>query len=123
MNNYETVCIVRPEATEEAVKAIIQKAEASIGAGGGKVNRVEEWGRRKLAYHIRKKSEGYYFICDYSSPAEASRELERTLRLNEDVLRYQTVKVEERKPVETKGPETPPETPKEEPKGGEAANG
>lgn len=94
---YETVWIVRPDAGEDLVKGIIQKASTAVQAGGGKVNRVDEWGRRRLAYPIRKKHEGFYVIMDYVSPAEASKELERSLKYNEDVLRYQTVRVTENK--------------------------
>lgn len=120
MNNYETVCIVRPDLGDEAVKAIIQKAATTIESGAGKVVKLEEWGRRKLSYPIQKKNEGYYFIYSYSSSAETSKELERTLRYNEDVLRYQTIRIAEQKPVEANVAEA---AAKEEPKGGETANG
>ncbi len=119
MNNYETVCIVKPDLGDEAVKGIIQKAATTIESGAGKVNKLEEWGRRKLSYPILKKNEGYYFIYNYSSSAETSKELERTLRFNEDVLRYQTIRIVEQKPVEDKGPVAAIE----ETKGGETANG
>lgn len=89
--HYETVWIVRSDAGEDTVKGIIQKASAAVQAGGGKVNRVDEWGRRRLAYSINKKHEGFYVVMDYMSGAEASKELERSLKFNEDVLRYQTV--------------------------------
>ncbi len=118
MNNYETVCIVRPDLGDEAVKAIVQKAAATVESGAGKVTKLEEWGRRKLAHPIQKKSEGNYFIVEYSSSAEASKELERTLRFNEDVLRYQTIRIIEKKPAEAEAPAAA----KEE-KGGETSNG
>lgn len=93
--NYETVCIVKTDAGEDSAKQIIQKSTSSIEAGKGNVVRVDEWGRRRLAYPIEKKNEGYYFVLNYTSGPEVTKELERILNLNEDVLRFQTVKVKE----------------------------
>jgi small subunit ribosomal protein S6 len=90
---YETVCIVRPDAGDDLIKAVIKKATATIEGGGGRLLKLDEWGRRRLAYTIRKRHEGYYFVMDYESSPEASKEIERQMRLNEDVLRYQTVRV------------------------------
>lgn len=95
MNNYETVCVVRPDVSDDVVKAIIQKATATLESGKGTIARVDEWGRRRLAYPIQKKNEGFYFVLTFTSNAEVSKEINRQLRLNEDVLRYQTVRLEE----------------------------
>lgn len=92
--HYETVCIVRTDIGEEAIKAVIQKARAVVEGLGGRVDRVDEWGRRKLAYPIQKKHEGFYFVINYFSKPEASKELERLLKNNEDVMRYQSVRLE-----------------------------
>jgi small subunit ribosomal protein S6 len=92
--NYETVCIVRPDAGAEIVKAVIQKASSAVEGLKGRVTKVEEWGRRRLAYPIRKKNEGYYFLVNYTSGPDASKELERVLKVNEDVIRYQTIRLE-----------------------------
>lgn len=93
--HYETVCIVRPDVGDEVIKGVIQKATAVLEAGHARVNKVEEWGRRKLAYSIGKKHEGFYFLLDYNSAPEVSKEVERILKFNEDVMRYQTVKLTE----------------------------
>lgn len=93
MNRYETVCIVRPDVAEDVIKGIIQKATSSLEGTGATVTKVEEWGRRRLAYPIQKKSDGYYFVLDYMSSPAASKEIERVLGLNEDVLRQQTVRI------------------------------
>jgi len=93
MNRYETVCIVRPDVAEDVIKGIIQKATTSLEGSGATVTKVDEWGRRRLAYPIQKKSEGYYFVLDYMSAPAASKEIERVLQLNEDVLRQQTVRI------------------------------
>lgn len=96
-NKYETVCIVKPDVGDETVKGIIQRATATIEAGGGKLGKLDEWGRRKLAYAIEKKAEGYYFVLEYESAPEVSKEIGRILGLNEDVLRHQTIKIEIKK--------------------------
>lgn len=94
-NRYETVCIVKPDVGDEVVKAIIQKATATLETGGGKLGKLEEWGRRRLAYTIQKKHEGYYFLIEYSSSPDTSKEVGRQLKINEDVLRFQTIRLEE----------------------------
>jgi small subunit ribosomal protein S6 len=108
---YETICIIKPDLGDETIKGIIAKASDSLKGGGGQVNKVDEWGRRRLAYPIQKKNEGYYVLFDYLSSGDASKELERILKLNEDVVRYQTVRFEgnEPAPEESTGPEEAPE--------------
>lgn len=91
---YETVCIINPDIGETAIKALVGKISSVIEANKGKNIELTEWGRRKLAYSIEKKKEGYYAIFKYKSPSDAGAELERTLRYTEDVLRYQTVVLE-----------------------------
>ena len=95
MNRYETVCIIRPDVGDDVIKGIIARSSELAASEGGAVLKLDEWGRRRLAYPILKKNEGYYFVLTYSSLPETSKEIERTLRLNEDVLRYQTVKLDE----------------------------
>ncbi len=97
--HYETVYIVKPDIGEDAIKGIVGKAAKTVEDGKGTDVEVREWGRRKLAYPIQKLNEGYYFHMIYTAPPPASKELERTLRLNEDVIRYQTVRLNERPPV------------------------
>ena len=91
-NNYEVVFIVRPDAADDAIKGIIQKVKEAVEGLSGRVNRGDEWGKRKMGFEIKKYSEGYYIFADISSIPAASKEVERILRLNEDVIRYQTVK-------------------------------
>lgn len=95
MNRYETVCIIRPDVGDDVVKGVIARSSELVTSEGGAVLKLDEWGRRRLAYPILKKNEGYYFVLTYSSLPATSKEIERTLRLNEDVLRYQTVKLDE----------------------------
>lgn len=97
MRKYETVCIVKPDAGEEIIKGVIQKATGALEAGGGRLEKLDEWGRRRLAYPIQKKSEGYYFVLYYETEPLVSKEIERVMKLNENVLRYQTIMRIERK--------------------------
>ncbi len=106
-NRYETVCILKPDAGDEAVKGFIQKATASLQLGGGSLVKLDEWGRRRLAYTIQKKNEGYYFVMEYTSSPDASKEIERLMRLNEDVLRHQTIRLEDKPKAEEKKAEEP----------------
>jgi len=94
---YETVCIVRPDAGDEIVKGVIQKAKSAIEAGAGILDKLDEWGRRRLAYQIAKKHEGHYFVIYYTCEPTVSKEVERILKLNEDVLRYQTIVIVDKK--------------------------
>jgi small subunit ribosomal protein S6 len=92
--HYETICIIKPDIGDEAVQGIVKKATGSLEKGGAELCKVDEWGRRKLAYPIEKKNEGFYVLLDYTSTPEVNKELERSFKLNEDVLRYQTVRIE-----------------------------
>lgn len=114
---YETVCIVRSDAGDDVVKGVIKKATAAVEGGGGKLNKVDEWGRRRLAYPINKRNEGYYFVLTYTSSTDTSRELGRQLRLSEDVIRHQTVQLDPKTQLE-KPAEAAPSAPAEV-KGGE----
>ena len=95
LRDYETLGIVNPDLAPEAVQELIGKTTSIIEGGGGSIYKVDEWGRRRLAYPIQKKNDGYYFLSVFSSPVAAKNEVERILRLNEDVLRYQTIVLNE----------------------------
>ena len=98
-NNYEVVFITRPDAGDDIIKGIIQKAKDTAEGLQSEVVKVEEWGKRKMAYPIRKYSDGHYVLLNISANPAACKEVERILRLNEDVIRYQTVKKIEIKPA------------------------
>jgi len=101
INRYETVCIVKPDVGDETVKGIIQKVTSAIEAESGTVAKVDEWGRKRLAYPIEKKNEGYYFVIEFNCSGATSKEVGRILNLNEDVLRYQTIRLDEDEPTTT----------------------
>ena len=91
-NLYEIVFIVKPDALEETLKGIIQKAVTTIEGLKGSVVNVDEWGKRKLAYPIQRYHEGYYALISFSGDASLPKGIERMLKLNENCLRFQTVR-------------------------------
>jgi len=97
MNKYELVYIIDTAVEEEARKALIDRFNGIITENGGTVDKVEEWGKRRLAYAIDYKTEGYYVLVNFSAEASLPLELERNLKINDKVLRYQTIRILERK--------------------------
>ncbi len=98
MNRYEMIYIIDTGVEEAARKELIEKVSGLISANGGEVEKVDEtWGKRRLAYAIDYKTEGWYVLVTFKAPAELPRELERNLQINENVLRYLVVKLEEKR--------------------------
>ena len=91
MQEYETVFILDPGLDENQVNEEVQKTEALITSHGGKVLDVQRWGRKRLAYEIRRKRDGVYTLIKHESTGESVKELERRLRLDENVMRVLTV--------------------------------
>ncbi|MFQ5328453.1 MAG: 30S ribosomal protein S6 [Thermodesulfobacteriota bacterium] len=96
---YELIFIVKPDVGEEVIQAAVQKVTGVVAASKGEMLTVDEWGKRKLAYPIQKCTEGYYLYLKFTTPPEAIKEIERQLKLNEQVIRYLTVKLDPRKMV------------------------
>lgn len=92
---YETTFIVRQDVTTAQVETLTKEFAEIITSKDGEVKKTEQWGLRTLAYRIRKNKKGHYVMFDLDAPAEAVAELERTMRLNEDILRFLTIKVKE----------------------------
>ncbi len=98
MNRYEMIYIIDTGLEETARKELIEKVSGLITANGGEIEKVDEtWGKRRLAYAIDYKTEGWYVLVNFKAPAELPRELERNLQINENVLRYLVVKLEEKR--------------------------
>ena len=97
MNKYEVVYIIDPAVEEDARKELLAKFNALIADNGGTVDKVEEWGKRRLAYAIDYKTEGYYVLVNFQAEAELPKELERNLQISDSVIRYQVIKQLERK--------------------------
>jgi len=93
MRNYELVCILQPDLDETAFNEAIEKIKSWISDAAGAVEKVDAWGKRKLAYLIRKQSEGQYVLFKIALPAEATKELERNIRFLEPVMRHMLIVV------------------------------
>jgi small subunit ribosomal protein S6 len=92
---YEHVLIARQDISPQQVDALIEDITRTVAELGGKVSKNEYWGLRNLSYRVRKNRKGHYALLNIDAPAEAVHELERRHRINEDVLRYLTIRVEE----------------------------
>lgn len=93
MNKYESVVIINPSIDEEAVKAVSQKFVDLINTDG-KVEKVEELGKKKLAYEVKKNKEGYYIVMNFEANPTLITELERNYRIMDEVIKFITVKAE-----------------------------
>jgi small subunit ribosomal protein S6 len=95
MNKYELGVIIRADAAEDVYRAELDRAKTLVERFGGTIERVDDWGRRKLAYPIAKQTEGMYTFITYDAPGDTVREVESRLRLMESVLRFLTIAREE----------------------------
>ena len=95
MNKYESVLIARQDLGSSQVNALVNDFSKVIADQGGEVVRVDNWGLKNLAYRIKKNRKGYYVLLNFTAPATAIAEYERLLRVNEDIIRYMTVKVDD----------------------------
>ena len=104
MRKYETIYILQPDLSEDEIKVIADKVQDVIASYKGDFLRLEDWGIRKLAYSIKKFARGRYLYLRYDGGRELIAELERRLRLDEKVLRYQSVNITDlpEKPVAEK---------------------
>ena len=97
MNKYELIYVIDTAMEESARNELIARFNGMIEENAGKVEKVEAWGKRRLAYTVNYKNEGYYVLVNFTANAELPREIERVMQINESILRYLTVKVEEKR--------------------------
>ena len=95
MREYETTVIVQPEISDEGTEAIMTKLDAVLAAQGSTRLMCSDLGKRKLAYEVRKFQKGHYYVLSFLDEGKVVSELERSLRIEESVLRFMTVKVED----------------------------
>ena len=95
MANYESVLIARQDLGASQINTLVLDLSEVIKKEGGEVVKVDNWGLKNLAYRIKKNRKGYYVLLNIVAPAKAVAEYERLIRLNEDIIRYMTVKVED----------------------------
>ena len=94
MNQYEVMYILDTTLEDQARQDLINRFAAVVTANGGQVDRIDEWGKRRLAYAIDYKTEGYYVLMYITAPAELPREMERNLKIADAVLRYLVIRFE-----------------------------
>lgn len=94
MRNYETIFVMNPSLEEEAVKALIEKFKGLIENAGGTVENVDFWGKRRLAYEIKKVNEGIYTLFNFKANAELPKELDRVFKITDGIIRHIIVKQE-----------------------------
>jgi small subunit ribosomal protein S6 len=95
MRIYEELFIAKPDAPDEEVDAFIEQMKTTIANAGGTVDKVEKWGKRKLAYKVDRYREGAYVLIQFSAEAEAVKEFERRLRVSDLVIKFLTVRIDE----------------------------
>ncbi|MGP1363254.1 MAG: 30S ribosomal protein S6 [Bacteroides sp.] len=94
MNHYETVFIATPVLSESQVKETVEKFRAFIVGNGGEIENEENWGLRKLAYSIKKKENGYYFLFQFAAQGDVVDKLETQFRRDERIIRFLTVRLD-----------------------------
>ena len=96
MRIYEELFILRPDAPEEEIDQLIEQLTTYIAGSGGNVDKSEKWGVRRLAYRVQKRTEGFYVLLQFTAQPDTVRELERRLRVTDSVVKFLTVRVDEK---------------------------
>ena len=92
MNKYEVALVVNAKIEDEARAEVVEKVKEYITRFGGVITNVDEWGKKRLAYEIQKMREGFYYFIQFDADAECPAEIEKRLRIMDNVLRYLCVK-------------------------------
>lgn len=95
LRKYETLFVIHPDRVEEK-DAVLERLQEIIQTDGGEVLKIDEWGLKKLAYPIEKKKQGYYILLEFTAPAETPSKMEQFYRIDERVIRFIVVKLEEK---------------------------
>ena len=96
MRNYEGVFIINPDLTGEAAKGVVAQVQELVSKNGGRIDGIQEWGKRRLAYKIQKKQEGNYVLLNFQLDSNQTKKMEQALRLNDNVIRYLLVNKDEK---------------------------
>lgn len=115
MRKYETVFVIDSLLKNEEIEEIVKKHERFISANGGTIDMIDRWGKKRLAYEIKKRQYGYYVLIRFDAPPTIVKPLEREFRLNEAILRYKTLLMTPAalKALSTEPQEQPAETEKD----------
>lgn len=92
MRDYEIMVILRPDLDEEATKTALDKVRGIITAGGGSIEKEDLWGKRRLAYEIKRSRDGYYMVANFKGDPAIANELDRVLKLSDEYLRHMIVR-------------------------------
>jgi small subunit ribosomal protein S6 len=92
-HNYESAVIINAAIEDEQIEAIVNKLKDAITVNGGEITSVDVWGRKRLAYQIKKSKIGYYVIFQFEAPVTAIAQIERVYRLEESILRFLTIQL------------------------------
>src|SRR4030043_678944 len=111
MRKYETIFILDPDLEEEQTQSTIEKVKGIITQTNGEILKVEDWGKRKLAYPVKKKDKGHYILIHFFGPPALLSELERNFRVMDAVIKFQSVRLDEHRASESEA--IPPEEPQE----------
>ena len=94
MSKYELALVVNAKIEDEAREAVVEKAKGYVARYGGTVTEVEEWGKKRLAFEVQKMREGFYYFIQFEADATCPAEVERHVRIMDNVMRYLVVKKE-----------------------------
>jgi small subunit ribosomal protein S6 len=116
MKKYETIFILDPDLEDEKILSTVERLKGIVTQASGEIIKVEDWGKRKLAYKVKKKSRGHYYLIHFSGSPALLAELERNFRVMDAVIKFQSVRLDEKQDTSAKTfvPEEPPETETEE---------
>jgi small subunit ribosomal protein S6 len=99
MRHYEVMVILDAGLEEDAIRATVDRATTSLTGNGATVGKVDRWGKRRFAYEVRHRSEGYYVLIDTEAEPAAVAELDRMLGLADEVIRHKVIRLPEKAPV------------------------
>ena len=95
MRIYEELFIIKPDTPEEEADQYVEQLQTQLTAAGATIDKVEKWGKRRLAYRIEKYREGSYVLLQFTGDANLVKELERRLKVSDSVIKYLTVRIDE----------------------------
>lgn len=95
MRKYEAMFILNIELSKEQLPEKVERFTSVITNNGGQIEKLAEWGKRRLAYEVNKQREGYYFLVNFTAEPTVAKELERVFRISEDVVRYVVFRLDE----------------------------
>ncbi len=96
MSNYEGIFIIDPDVQADASKGIVTGLQELVTKNGGRVEGIQDWGKKRLAYMIKKKQEGQYVLLNFQMDSRLAKKIEQNLKLNDNLLRYMIINKDEK---------------------------